>query len=150
MIDITHKSTTLRQAIATAVVKVSKKETIAAVKNKTVPKGDVLEAARTAGLFAVKRTSEMIPDCHPIPVEFTKISYEISEKEIKIEVEVHTVYKTGVEVEAMHGASVVALTVYDMLKPIDKGIEICSVKLLEKKGGKSDYTDKFRKDLTAA
>ena len=150
MIDVTHKTTTLRQAIATAVVKVSKKETIAAVKNKTVPKGDVLEAARTAGLFAVKRTSEMIPDCHPIPVEFTKISYEISEKEIKIEVEVHTVYKTGVEVEAMHGASVVALTIYDMLKPIDKGIEISSIKLKEKKGGKSDFIDKFRKDLKAA
>src|ERR1035437_7843368 len=150
MIDVTHKSSTLRTAIAKAIVKVSKKETIDAVKNKTVPKGDVLEAARTAGLFAVKRTSDMIPDCHPMPVEFTQIRYEIHEMEIQIEVEVHTVYKTGVEVEAMHGASVVALTIYDMLKPIDKGIEICSIKLLEKKGGKSDFTDKFRKDLKAA
>src|ERR1035437_2812268 len=150
MIDVTHKSSTLRTAIAKAIVKVSKKETIDAVKNKTVPKGDVLEAARTAGLFAVKRTSDMIPDCHPMPVEFTQIRYEIRELEIQIEVEVHTVYKTGVEVEAMHGASVVALTIYDMLKPIDKGIEICSIKLLEKKGGKSDFTDKFRKDLKAA
>jgi molybdenum cofactor biosynthesis protein MoaC len=150
MIDVTHKFTTLRQAIATAIVKVSKKETIDAVKNGTVPKGNVLEAARTAGLFAVKRTSDMIPDCHPMPVEFTQIRYEIKEMEIQIEIEVHTVYKTGVEVEAMHGASVIALTIYDMLKPIDKGIEISSIKLKEKKGGKSDFTDKFRKDLKAA
>ncbi len=150
MIDVTHKFNTLRQAIARAIVKVSRKETIEAVKNKTVPKGDVLECARIAGLFAVKRTSDMIPDCHPMPVEFTQIRYEISDMEIKIEVEVHTVYKTGVEVEAMHGASVVALTIYDMLKPIDKGIEISSIKLQEKKGGKSDFTDKFRKDLKAA
>ena len=150
MIDVTHKSSTLRTAIAKAIVKVSRKETIEALKNKAVPKGDVLEAARTAGLFAVKRTSDMIPDCHPMPVEFTQIRYEIKEMEIQIEVEVHTVYKTGVEVEAMHGASVVALTIYDMLKPIDKGIEICSIKLQEKKGGKSDFIDKFRKDLKAA
>lgn len=150
MIDITHKTTTLRKAIASAVVKVSKTETIEAVKNKTVPKGDVLETARVAGLFGVKRTSEMIPDCHPMPVEFTKVNYKISGLEIHIEIEVHTIYKTGVEVEAMHGASVVALTIYDMLKPIDKGIEIVSIKLSEKKGGKSDFTDKFRKDLNAA
>lgn len=149
MIDVTHKTTTFRKAIASATVKVGKKETIEAVKNKTVPKGDVMECARTAGLFAVKRTSDMIPDCHPMPVEFTKIRYEISEMEIKIDVEVHTVYKTGVEVEAMHGASVVALTIYDMLKPIDKGIEITSIKLKEKSGGKSDFIDKFRKDLKA-
>lgn len=150
MINVAHKTTTFRQAIATAIVKVSKKETIEAVKNNTVPKGNVLECARTAGLFAVKRTSDMIPDCHPMPVEFTQIRYELSETEIKIEIEVHTVYKTGVEVEAMHGASVVALTIYDMLKPIDKGIEISSIKLKEKKGGKSDFIDKFRKDLKAA
>jgi molybdenum cofactor biosynthesis protein MoaC len=149
MVDVTFKTSTLREATATAVVKVGRKETIEAVKNKTVPKGDVLECARTAGLFAVKRTSDMIPDCHPMPVEFTQIRYELSEIEIKIEVEVHTVYKTGVEVEAMHGASVVALTIYDMLKPIDKEIEISSIKLQGKKGGKSDFSDKFRKDLKA-
>jgi molybdenum cofactor biosynthesis protein MoaC len=150
MIDITHKSSTKRIAIANAIVKVSKQETIDAVKNKTVAKGDVFEMAKTAGLFAVKRTSDMIPDCHPMPVEYTAVRYEINGLEIKIEVEVHTIYKTGVEVEAMHGASVVALTMYDMLKPIDKGIEICSVKLQSKKGGKSDFTDKYRKDLKAA
>jgi len=97
----------------------------------------------------VKRTSDMIPDCHPMPVEFTDVRYEIANLEIYIEIEVHTIYKTGAEVEAMHGASVVALTIYDMLKPIDKGIEICSIKLKEKKGGKSDFIDRFRKDLKA-
>ncbi|MBI2272063.1 MAG: bifunctional molybdenum cofactor biosynthesis protein MoaC/MoaB [Bacteroidetes bacterium] len=150
MVNVTHKTSTLRQAIVTAIVKVSKQGTIAAIKNKTVPKGDVFEMAKTAGLFAVKRTSDMIPDCHPLPVEFTAVRYEISGLQIHIEMEVHTIYKTGVEVEAMHGVSVVALTMYDMLKPIDKGIEITSIKLKEKKGGKSDFTDKFRKDLKAA
>lgn len=150
MVDITFKSNTHRIAIAQAIVKVSKQQTIDAVVNKTVPKGDVFEMAKTAGLFAVKRTSDMIPDCHPIPVEFTAVRYDIKELEIIIEIEVQTVYKTGVEVEAMHGASVIALTIYDMLKPIDKGIEIHSIKLIEKKGGKSDYVDKFKTDLKAS
>jgi molybdenum cofactor biosynthesis protein MoaC len=150
MINITHKSPTLRKAVAQAIVKVSRQETINAVKGNTVPKGNVLEASRVAGLYAVKRTSDMIPDCHPLPVEFADVRYEIINLEIRIEIEVHTIYKTGVEVEAMHGASVIALTIYDMLKPIDKGIEIRSIKLKEKKGGKSDWTDKFRKDLKAA
>jgi len=75
----------------------------------------------------------MIPDCHPIPIEYTAVNYRINELEIIIEVEVHTIYKTGVEVEAMHSASVVALTMYDMLKPIDKDIEIQCIKLLKKK-----------------
>jgi molybdenum cofactor biosynthesis protein MoaC len=150
MIDITHKSSTKRIAIASAILKVSKQETMDALMNKTVAKGDVFEMAKTAGLFAVKRTSDMIPDCHPMPVEYTAVRYAIEGLEIKIELEVHTIYKTGVEVEAMHGVSVVALTMYDMLKPIDKGIEISSIKLEKKKGGKSDFTDAYRKDLKAA
>jgi molybdenum cofactor biosynthesis protein MoaC len=149
MVNITQKSSTLRQAVAQAIVVVSSPATIEAIVNRQVPKGDVFEMARTAGLFAVKRTSDTIPDCHPLPVEYTAVRYEISGLEIHIEVEVHTIYKTGVEVEAMHGASVVALTMYDMLKPIDKGIEIRSIRLLEKKGGKSDYADASKKHLTA-
>src|SRR5690606_22215436 len=87
-----------------------------------------------------------------IPIEFTAIRYLINGLAIHIEVEVHTIYKTGVEVEAMHGASVVALTLYDMLKPIDKGIEISSIKLLSKTGGKSEKKEKIlnRKDIKAA
>lgn len=152
MVDITAKSNTLRKATAMAIVRVSKQETIDAIKNKMVPKGDVFEMSKAAGLLGVKKTPDLLPDCHPLPIEFTAIRYEILNLEIKIECEVHTIYKTGVEVEAMHGASVVALNMYDMLKPIDKGIEILSIRLVEKKGGKSDFRDKFldRKDLRAA
>ncbi|MEP7267501.1 MAG: bifunctional molybdenum cofactor biosynthesis protein MoaC/MoaB [Saprospiraceae bacterium] len=150
MIDITNKIKTHRSAIAQAIVKVSMQETIDAVNNKTVPKGDVLEASRIAGLFAIKRTSDMIPDCHPLPVEFASVKHKIEGLEIIIETEVHTIYKTGVEVEAMHGASVVALTIYDMLKPIDKQIEITGIKLQEKKGGKSQYTEKALRKISAA
>lgn len=139
MVDITHKSNTLRKAVALATVKVSAQATIDAVVNKKVPKGDVFEFSRVAGLFAVKKTSEMIPDCHPLPVEYTAITHEVEGLNIIIRVEVHTVYKTGVEVEAMHGASVTALTLYDMLKPIDKGIEIQNIRLAHKSGGKSNY-----------
>ena len=150
MVDITHKSTTLRTAIAQAVVKVSKQETITAIQNDTVPKGNVFAMSKAAGLLGVKRTPDILPDCHPLPIEFTGIEYKIEGLEITVFFTVKTIYKTGVEVEAMHGASVVALNMYDMLKPIDKGIESHHIKLLNKKGGKSDFTDTFRKDLTAA
>jgi len=139
MVSITHKSSSLRKAIAIASVKVSGQHTIDAVLQKKVPKGDVFEFSRVAGLFAVKKTSEVIPDCHPLPVEYTAITHEIEGLFIHIRVEVHTVYKTGVEVEAMHGAAVTALTLYDMLKPIDKGIEIQNIRLEHKSGGKSQY-----------
>lgn len=150
MVDITHKNTTLRTAIAQAIVKVSKPETIIAIEENTVPKGNVFAMSKAAGLLGVKKTPYILPDCHPLPIEFTGVEYEINDLEIKVFFTVKTIYKTGVEVEAMHGASVVALNMYDMLKPIDKGIEIHAIKLLEKKGGKSDYKDRFRKDLTAA
>ena len=150
MVDITHKSSTLRIATAQAIVKVSKSETIEAIKNDTVPKGNVFAMSKAAGLLGVKKTPELLPDCHPIPIEFSGIEYEINGLEITVLFTVKTIYKTGVEVEAMHGASVVALNMYDMLKPIDKGIEIHQLKLLEKKGGKSDFKDRFRKDLNAA
>lgn len=149
MVNITTKSSTLRKAIAQAIVKVSMPATIQAIQNRTVPKGDVLECARVAGLFAAKRTADMIPDCHPLPVEFTSVSYEVGEMEVKILVEIHTIYKTGVEVEAMHAASVVALTMYDMLKPIDKGVTIEQIKLVEKKGGKSDRKGNPEREIQA-
>lgn len=150
MVDITHKSNTLRKAIASAIVSVSRQETIDAIHQKTIPKGDIFEFSRVAGLFAVKKTSEIIPDCHPLPIEYTRISHEIKDLEIHIAVEVHTIYKTGVEVEAMHGASVVALTIYDMLKPIDKGVEIKNIRLVSKKGGKSDHSKEDYSKLNAA
>lgn len=150
MVDITSKSTTLRTAVAQAIIKVSKQETIDAIQNDTVPKGNVFAMSKAAGLLGVKRTPDILPDCHPLPIEYTGVAYEINALEITVLFTVKTIYKTGVEVEAMHGASVVALNMYDMLKPIDKGIEIHSIKLLNKKGGKSDFRDRFRKDLTAA
>lgn len=150
MIDITNKIKTYRSAIAQAIVRLSKQETIDAVRNKTVPKGDVIEASRVAGLFGIKRTSDMIPDCHPLPVEFAVVRHTIDGLEIIIETEVHTIYRTGVEVEAMHGASVAALTIYDMLKPIDKEIEISAIKLIRKKGGKSEFGDKLNRPVKAA
>ncbi len=150
MVDITHKSNTLRIATAQAIIQVSKQETITAIEEGKVPKGDVFSMAKAAGLLGVKKTWEMMPDCHPLPIEYTGIDYEINGLNILITITVKTIYKTGVEVEAMHGASIVALTMYDMLKPIDKGVEISNIKLLSKKGGKSDWKDKFRKDLTAS
>ncbi len=150
MVDITHKSNTLRIATAQAIVTVSKQDTINAIINNTVPKGNVFAMSKAAGLLGVKKTPELLPDCHPMPIEFTGVEFDINGLEITIKVTVKTIYKTGVEVEAMHGASIVALNMYDMLKPIDKGVEINNIKLLMKKGGKSDFKDKYRKDLKAA
>lgn len=150
MVNITHKSNTLRKAIATATVSVSQSATIEAIKNKTVPKGDVFEFARAAGLLSIKKTSDLIPDCHPLPIEFAAITYSINELNIIIQVEVHTIYKTGVEVEAMHGASLTALTIYDMLKPLDKQVEINSIKLISKTGGKSDFKNANLASLNVA
>ncbi len=150
MVDITHKSNSLRQAIATAIVTVSKQETIDAVKAKAVPKGDVFEFSRAAGLLAIKKTSDVIPDCHPLPVEFAAITHAIDGLNIVITVEVHTIYKTGVEVEAMHGAAITALTIYDMLKPLDKAISIGTIKLENKKGGKSGFKEEGTEGLRCA
>ena len=138
MVDITHKSSTLRTATAQAVIQVSLEDTIRAIEQNQVPKGDVFAMSKAAGLLGVKKTSLILPDCHPLPIEYTGIEYEIKGLTIRIILTVKTNYKTGVEVEAMHGASIVALNMYDMLKPIDKGIEILSIKLLKKTGGKSD------------
>lgn len=150
MVNITAKSDSLRQAIASAIVTVSLPETIEAVLNRRVPKGDVFEFSRAAGLLAIKKTSDMIPDCHPLPIEYASITHRVDGLRIIIRVEVHTIYKTGVEVEAMHGAAVTALTIYDMLKPLDKAIEIGSIKLEEKKGGKSDIKYRYPDTVKSA
>ncbi|MEI6410386.1 MAG: bifunctional molybdenum cofactor biosynthesis protein MoaC/MoaB [Bacteroidota bacterium] len=141
MRDITEKIHTLRFAAATAIVRVSQESTMQALLNKQVPKGNVFEMAKTAALLGIKRTSDTIPDCHPLPIEFAAVHFRTEGLDIVIETEVKTIYKTGVEVEAMYGASVAAITVYDMLKPIDKEIEIIGIKLLKKTGGKTQYSD---------
>jgi len=150
MVNITHKNNTLRKAIATAILTVSKQTTIDAIREKKVAKGDVFEFSRAAGLLGIKKTSDLIPDCHPLPIEFASIQHEINGLSIVITVEVHTIYKTGVEVEAMHGASITALTMYDMLKPLDKGVEISTIRLVSKSGGKSDLKNDSISNLRCA
>lgn len=150
MVDITHKITTLRIATAKAIVQTSSPETILAVTENRVPKGNVFEMAKVAGLFAVKNTHVSIPDCHPLPIEYTGVEYKIEGMEIHIFITVKTIYKTGVEVEAMHGASIIALTIYDMLKPIDKGIVIREIGLVEKTGGKSSFKRQDPSVISAA
>jgi cyclic pyranopterin phosphate synthase len=150
MVDITHKITTLRIATAKAIVQTSSPETILAVTENRVPKGNVFEMAKVAGLFAVKNTHVSIPDCHPLPIEYTGVEYKIEGMEIHIFITVKTIYKTGVEVEAMHGASIIALTIYDMLKPIDKGIVIREIGLVEKTGGKSSFKRQDPNSISAA
>ncbi|MEM8763129.1 MAG: cyclic pyranopterin monophosphate synthase MoaC [Bacteroidota bacterium] len=141
MVDISEKKATLRTAVAEAIVKVGSLDTIQAIEQKKVPKGDVFEMSRAAGFLGIKKTPELLPDCHPIPIEFASVDYTIEGLQIKIKMTVKTVYKTGVEVEAMHGASTIALNLYDMLKPIDKKIEIQNIRLLKKTGGKSDINN---------
>lgn len=150
MNDITHKPHTLRYAHATAILKVSLPETMAAIEQNKIPKGNIFEMGKAAGLLAVKQTHNMIPDCHPLPVESAQVKFDVHELEIHIHMEVKTIYKTGVEVEAMHGASVVALTIYDMLKPIDPGVEIHRIRLEEKRGGKSTFKTNTSRDFQAA
>jgi cyclic pyranopterin monophosphate synthase len=150
LVNITHKNFSLRKAIATAIVSVSNQETIDAIRDGKVPKGNVFEFSRAAGLLALKKTSDVIPDCHPLPVEYASINHAISGLQITITVEVHTIYKTGVEVEAMHGAAITALTIYDMLKPIDKAVEIGTIKLIKKEGGKSAGLKYAEENFTCA
>ena len=150
MVNITHKNSSLRKAVATAILTVSKQSTIDAIRDRKVPKGDVFEFSRAAGLLGIKKTSDVIPDCHPLPVEYASIQHQIDGLTILITVEVHTIYKTGVEVEAMHGAAVTALTMYDMLKPLDKGVEISTIRLQSKSGGKSDLKNDSLQSIRCA
>ena len=139
MVDITSKNNTLRAATAQAIVTVGHPATMELIEADRVPKGNIFEMAKAAGLLGVKKTAELLPDCHPIPIEHTGIEYGMDGQQIDIRVTVKTIYKTGVEVEAMHGASLVALTIYDMLKPVDKNVQIGTIKLLEKSGGASSF-----------
>ena len=138
MVDVGAKAATERRAVARAIVRVSA-ETARAVAAGDAPKGDVLGVARIAGIQAAKRTSELIPLCHPLALSFVGVSGEIDVEagEIALVAEARTTGPTGVEMEALTAASVAALTVYDMVKGIQRGAEIGSVVLLEKSGGRS-------------
>jgi molybdenum cofactor biosynthesis protein MoaC len=149
MRDISKKTKTLRTASATAVLKVNP-ETIALIRGNKIPKGDPLPVAKVAAMQAAKNASQIIPYCHPLPLDFVDCRFELGSETIEITTEVKAVYKTGVEMEALTAATVAALTVYDMAKAVDESMEIVSVRLLSKKGGKSDFRDTFEKPLRAA
>lgn len=139
MVDTSGKSITARTAVASARVLMTS-ETLAAVQQHRTPKGDPLEAARLAGIMAAKRTAELIPLCHPLPLTHVDVETEIYEDGIRLRSTVSTNAQTGVEMEALVAVSVAALTVYDMCKALDKGIVISEVRLESKTGGKSgDY-----------
>ena len=140
MVDVGSKPTTDRRAVARAVVRM-KPETAAAVIAGDAPKGDVLGTARLAGIQAAKRTAELIPLCHQLGLSFVGIEAEIDGPSglVTLTAEARTTSQTGVEMEAMVAASVAALTVYDMVKGIERGVEITEVVLVEKTGGKSDW-----------
>jgi len=149
MFDVGHKAETYRIAKAQAILKV-KPETISLIKEGKTPKGDIFETAKVSGTLGAKKTPELLPYCHPLPLDNVTISVSLKENSIEIIAETETVWKTGVEMESLTAVSVAALSIYDMLKPIDDSLVIESVKLLSKKGGKSDFQQKFDKKLRAA
>ncbi len=139
MVDTSEKPVTARRAIASARVSMSA-ETVAAIRNHGTPKGDPLETARLAGIVAAKRTAELIPLCHPLPLTHVEVRAELLDSGVHLEAEVATRAQTGVEMEALTAVSVAALTVYDMCKALDKAITITDIRLESKTGGKSgDY-----------
>ena len=140
MVDVSAKADTAREAVARAVVRM-KPATLSAVRRGDAPKGDVFGTARTAGILAAKRTWELIPLCHPLRITGVDITFtpEEGRGELTVEASVRTVDKTGVEMEALTAVSVAALTVYDMVKAIEKGVTIEDIRLLEKSGGKSGH-----------
>jgi cyclic pyranopterin monophosphate synthase len=140
MVDVAEKAVTDRRAVARAVVRMSP-DTAAAVAAGDAPKGDVLGTARIAGIQAAKRTSELIPLCHPLPLTFAGVEAEVDAAAgtVTLTAEARATAKTGVEMEALTAASVAALTVYDMVKGLEQGVEITEVALVSKTGGRSDY-----------
>lgn len=141
MRDVSAKVKTLRTATAKSVLKVSPK-TIQMIKDGQIPKGDPLPVAKVAAVQAAKNTSQIIPYCHPLPIDFVGVEFDLKNDSIEISATVKAVYKTGVEMEALTAASVAALTIYDMTKMLDEAMEISSTTLVNKTGGKSDFRQK--------
>lgn len=149
MIDISGKIKTERIAKAQASVEFSP-ETLKIIKEGKVPKGDIFEVSRATSILSAKKTSEILPFCHNIPIEWVDVKFEIKNNCILIETTVKSVAKTGCEMEALFAASVCALNIYDMLKPIDKQIRITDIKIVEKKGGKSDFVEEIPENFKSA
>ena len=140
MVDVTAKSETSRRAIARGRVLLAP-DTITLLRDNNIPKGDALGVARIAGILAAKRTSDLIPLCHPLPITKVRVDLTIVEEGVHIEAEVVVTGKTGVEMEALTAVSLAALTLYDMVKAVDKAAVITDIRLEHKSGGKSgDYT----------
>lgn len=138
MRDISSKVKTLRTASATATLLIHH-TAIKLLRDQQLPKGDPLPVAKVAAIQAAKNTSLLIPYCHPLPIDFADCRFEVGDNYIRIETEVKAIHKTGVEMEALTAASMAALTIYDMLKMVDESIRITEIKLLDKKGGKSNF-----------
>ena len=138
MRDVSHKSPSLREAWAEAVLNVSP-GSIRLIETGQAPKGDPRPVARVAAILAAKNTPQTIPYCHPVPIDYVGVEFEMGESSILVTVHVKAVYKTGVEMEAMNAASAAALNLFDLLKPVDDEMEITSIKLLKKIGGKTEF-----------
>lgn len=136
MVDVTSKDVTVREAKAGCLVKMTR-ETRALVTSRELPKGDALEVARVAGIMAAKKTSELIPLCHPISIGAVELAFDHHDEGIAISSTVRTAERTGVEMEALTAVTVAALSLYDMVKGIERGVEITDVRLLTKSGGRS-------------
>ena len=149
MKDVSRKPTTLRRAIATSSVRMSG-DALDLVRAGTGPKGDALAVARVAAVMAAKDTSRLVPYCHPVRVDHVAVDFEVGVDGVAISCAVTAVDRTGVEMEALAGASIAALTIYDMLKPVDDGMVIGETRLVRKSGGKSDFVDRFDRPLRAA
>ncbi|MBI4549506.1 MAG: bifunctional molybdenum cofactor biosynthesis protein MoaC/MoaB [Candidatus Omnitrophica bacterium] len=149
MKSVTGKIETLRRAEARSVVR-ARPETLARLAANDLPKKDVLAVARVAGISAAKKTSELIPYCHPVPIDFIAVDFETGPDSVSVTAVVEAVAKTGLEMEALTAASVAALTIYDMLKPVDDGLEITATRLVSKKGGKSDYREVLPRGFRAS
>jgi cyclic pyranopterin phosphate synthase len=138
MVDVGGKDVTDRRAVARAAVRMSA-ETLDAVRRGDAPKGDVIGTARIAGIQAAKRTADLVPLCHPLPLSYVDVAVELDERAVVLTAEARTSAQTGVEMEAMTAAAVAALTVYDMVKGLERGVTIEAVELLEKSGGRHDW-----------
>ena len=149
MFDVGNKPETLRTAVAQAIVKVEP-ATITLIKEGKSPKGCIFDAARLSATMAAKRTWDLLPYCHPIPIDSISVDVSLKQESIEIIVGVKNVAKTGVEMEALTGACVAALTIYDMLKPVDETLGIEAVRILNKRGGLKTFFERFDRRLRAA
>jgi cyclic pyranopterin monophosphate synthase len=149
MIDVGDKPESLRTAVAQALLSFDNK-IMSIIKDGNSPKGNIFEIAKVSGTLGAKKTSDLIPYCHPIPIDDVKVDVTIEPSYVRILVKVKSIWKTGVEMEALTGATIAALSVYDILKPLDISLSIDNIKLLEKHGGIGDFNENQSKKLEAA